>query len=162
WALHRAAAVELDAHLHRHQPRLIVEAGSGQTTALLAGYAAHSGARVITLEHDPVYAGHTRALLARKNLTGYADLRLAPLPPPPRRCLRLLRHPPPRRHRLRPHRRPPRSHRPPRRPVRPPPPPRPRLGNLAGQRRPPRRTRMPHPLADPPRRPPPHHDHPPR
>ena len=83
WALPAATAAELDARLSTLRPRLIVEAGSGASTLLLAAYAKAAGARVVSLEHHPTYHQATRDILARHGLAGYVDLRLAPLTPRP-------------------------------------------------------------------------------
>lgn len=79
WPLDRGVAAELDARLATLRPRVVVEAGSGDSTLVLARYAAASGATVVSLEHDPRWAAHTADLLARHRLGGLVDLRCAPL-----------------------------------------------------------------------------------
>lgn len=83
WALPAASAAELDARLATLQPRVVVEAGSGASTLLLAAYAAKTGATVVSLEHHPTYHRGTLDLLTRHALADRVDLRLAPLVPHP-------------------------------------------------------------------------------
>lgn len=79
WALDRAGAAELDARLAELQPRVVVEAGSGSSTLVLARYAAATGAHVVTLEHEPRFREATLRLLAEHDVAGRVDVRLAPL-----------------------------------------------------------------------------------
>jgi predicted O-methyltransferase YrrM len=79
WALDRGTAAELDARLADLRPKVVVEAGSGSSTVILARYAAATGAQVVTLEHDPRYAARTTALLDRLVPGHTVDLRVAPL-----------------------------------------------------------------------------------
>lgn len=79
WALDRGTAAELDARLATLRPKVIVEAGSGSSTVILARYAKATGAKVVTLEHLPVFADRTRAALDRAVPGHSVDLRLAPL-----------------------------------------------------------------------------------
>lgn len=81
WALDRHTAIELDHHLRRIQPRVIVETGCGASTVLLARYAEQHGARVVSLEHDARFRERTRMLLTRHRLGSHVDLRHAPLTP---------------------------------------------------------------------------------
>jgi Methyltransferase domain len=53
--------------------------GSRYSTAILAAYAAHHGAEVVTLEHDADYFRATRRALRRLGVDRCLDLRLAPL-----------------------------------------------------------------------------------
>lgn len=79
WALDRGTAAELDARLATLRPKVIVEAGSGSSTVVLARYARATGAKVVTLEHSPAFADRTRAALDRAAPGHAVDLRLAPL-----------------------------------------------------------------------------------
>lgn len=79
WALDRHTAVELAAWLDHIRPGLVVEAGSGATTVVLADYATRTGAKVVSLEHDGRYLARTADLLAQHRLGGVVDLRHAPL-----------------------------------------------------------------------------------
>lgn len=79
WTLDRKTAIELAAHLRHTQPSDILECGSGYSTVVLAEYARDTGARVTTLEHDPLWMSQTRGILIAQGLAEYVDLRLAPL-----------------------------------------------------------------------------------
>lgn len=63
WPLDAHSAVELDRYLATRRPRNIVECGSGSSTAVLARYAAATGARLTVLEHDAKHASRTIDLL---------------------------------------------------------------------------------------------------
>jgi predicted O-methyltransferase YrrM len=63
------------------QPRLVVECGSGLSTVVMA-YALRAsghGGKLVSLEHDPVYATATRRLLLAHGVDEVADVRSAPL-----------------------------------------------------------------------------------
>jgi hypothetical protein len=79
WSLDRKTAIELAAHLRHTQPANILECGSGYSTVVLAEYARDTGARVTTLEHDPLWMSQTRGILIAQGLAEYVDLRVAPL-----------------------------------------------------------------------------------
>jgi hypothetical protein len=79
WALDAPGAQLVHSRLIGRRPRLIVEAGSGASTVLLAEYARTAGARVVSLEHQAQYREATARLLAERCLADYVDLRLAPL-----------------------------------------------------------------------------------
>lgn len=79
WALDQEGARLLAERLAERRPRLVVEAGSGTSTVLLAEYARITGARVISLEHQTQFLERTRGLLAEHGLDGHVDVRLAPL-----------------------------------------------------------------------------------
>lgn len=80
WALDRGTAAELDARLAELRPKVVVEAGSGSSTLILARYAAATGAKVVSLEHQEPYLRRTQAALDRHFPGGHrVDLRLAPL-----------------------------------------------------------------------------------
>lgn len=63
------------------RPSLVVECGSGASTLwiALAMRRFGIGGRVIALEHDPVFGGKTRSLLARHDVGDLAEVRDAPL-----------------------------------------------------------------------------------
>lgn len=79
WSLDRAAALELAAFYRRTQPRVVVEAGSGYSTVIAGEYARDTGATVLSLDHDRVYADRTRGLLSSHGLDRYVTVRHAPL-----------------------------------------------------------------------------------
>lgn len=81
WSINQMLAIELAAYLDRVRPRRILEAGSGYSTAILAAYAAQSGAEVVTLEHDKTYLQKTMRGLHRLGVDRHVDLRLARLRP---------------------------------------------------------------------------------
>jgi hypothetical protein len=81
WSINQMLAIELAAYLDRVRPPRILEAGSGYSTAILAAYAAHHDAEVVTLEHDFRYLRATRVGLRTLGLDRHVDLRLAPLRP---------------------------------------------------------------------------------
>lgn len=63
-----------------HKPYNIVECSSGTSTIVLARSAQlNNQGHVYSLEHDPVYAGRTRAELKRQGLEGFATVLDAPL-----------------------------------------------------------------------------------
>lgn len=83
WPIDATFAAELDRRLQLRKPRVIVEVGSGASTAILAAYAqAHEGVKVISLEHDQQHAARTLALLERLGLAEHADIHLRPLHAP--------------------------------------------------------------------------------
>ncbi len=63
------------------RPSLVVECGSGASTLWLALAMRRFGigGRIIALDHDPVFGGKTRDLLARHGLGDLAEVRDAPL-----------------------------------------------------------------------------------
>lgn len=79
WAIDRATALELAAEYRRHQPRVVVEAGSGYSTVIAAEYARDSGATIVSLDHDPHWTRTTAGYLKSHGLEEYVDLRHAPL-----------------------------------------------------------------------------------
>jgi len=70
WALREESLEALDRRLSELEPKIMVEAGSGESTAVLSkhGY-------VVSLEHLPRYAMQTRALAPQ------AEIRLCKLKP---------------------------------------------------------------------------------
>jgi predicted O-methyltransferase YrrM len=63
------------------RPSLVVECGSGASTLWLALAMRQFGirGRIVALDHDPVYGGKTRDLLARHDVHDLAEVRDAPL-----------------------------------------------------------------------------------
>lgn len=63
------------------RPTLIVECGSGASTLWLALTMRRFGidGRIVALDHDPVFGGKTRELLARHGVLDLAEVRDAPL-----------------------------------------------------------------------------------
>jgi predicted O-methyltransferase YrrM len=63
------------------RPSLVVECGSGASTLWLALAMRRFGidGRVVALDHDPVFGGKTRGLLARHDVGDLAEVRDAPL-----------------------------------------------------------------------------------
>lgn len=59
WVLPDVAIEAIEARLEELRPGLVLEAGSGRSTAVLARHAAH----VVTLEHLPQHAARTRRTL---------------------------------------------------------------------------------------------------
>jgi predicted O-methyltransferase YrrM len=63
------------------RPSLVVECGSGASTLWLALAMRRFGidGRIVALDHDPVFGGRTRDLLARHDVRDLAEVRDAPL-----------------------------------------------------------------------------------
>ena len=63
------------------RPSLVVECGSGVSTLWLALAMRRFGidGRIVALDHDPVFGGKTRDLLARHDVREFAEVRDAPL-----------------------------------------------------------------------------------
>jgi predicted O-methyltransferase YrrM len=63
------------------RPSLVVECGSGASTLwlALAMRRFEIDGRIVALDHDPVFGGKTRDLLARHNVRDLAEVRDAPL-----------------------------------------------------------------------------------
>lgn len=70
WHLHASGLALLEEHVTAHPPRLAVEAGSGDTTLVLARHAE----RLVTLEHLPFHARAIEQRLTDAHLT--AEIRL--------------------------------------------------------------------------------------
>lgn len=81
WRLPDDACALLARLVADHRPELILECGSGRSTVVLAEAVSDWGGKVITLEHDAGFYRETRALVAARELTAWADVRLAPLEP---------------------------------------------------------------------------------
>lgn len=82
WAVSPDFAVMLLNEIRARRPGLVVELGSGAST-VLTGYALESlgVGRLISLEHDPVYAQRSQELIGAHGLDSVAVVRLAPLFP---------------------------------------------------------------------------------
>lgn len=72
-------AVKLYRHCEATAPKVVLDVGSGTSTAVLALYAARYGARVISLEHNRNWCDRTREVLGRMGLREHVELVHAPL-----------------------------------------------------------------------------------
>jgi len=81
WAASPDLLVVLVDLVIAERPSLVVECGSGASTLWLALAMRQSGidGRIIALDHDPVFGGKTRDLLARHDVGHLAEVRDAPL-----------------------------------------------------------------------------------
>jgi predicted O-methyltransferase YrrM len=81
WAASPDLLVVLVDLVITQRPSLIVECGSGASTLWLALAMRRFGidGRIIALDHDPVFGGKTRDLLARHDVRDLAEVRDAPL-----------------------------------------------------------------------------------
>lgn len=80
WALSPAAALAVAEVVVETEARLVVEAGSGSSTVVVALALAKQGSgRVVALEHDAAFAEKTRRDLRRHGVEDYAEVVLAPL-----------------------------------------------------------------------------------
>jgi predicted O-methyltransferase YrrM len=80
WSMAPDMAVLLAEQIRGLGPKVIVEASSGISTLISAYVLESLGAgRVVSLEHDPVYAQKTRDLLERHGLSKWAVVLDAPL-----------------------------------------------------------------------------------
>jgi predicted O-methyltransferase YrrM len=81
WAASPDLLVVLVDLVITERPSLVVECGSGASTLWLALAMRRSGTggRIIALDHDPVFGGKTRDLLARHDVRDLAEVRDAPL-----------------------------------------------------------------------------------
>ncbi|TVR28058.1 MAG: class I SAM-dependent methyltransferase [Balneolaceae bacterium] len=81
WAATPELAITVQKVVQKYKPDLIVETGSGVTT-LIAAYSLekhHPGGKIISLDHDPVYANKTRDEIKLHSLSDWAEVRTAPL-----------------------------------------------------------------------------------
>jgi len=83
WTASADLLVELVDRFVETRPATVVEGGSGVSTVVLALAAREHGipARIVALEHDPVWAETTRRMLARHGVADLAEVRVAPLGP---------------------------------------------------------------------------------
>ncbi len=81
WAASPDLLVVLVDLIISERPSLVVECGSGASTLWLALAMRRFGidGRIIALDHDPVFGGKTRDLLARHGVRDLAEVRDAPL-----------------------------------------------------------------------------------
>lgn len=80
WAADPILAHNVVRLLTETRPSLVLECGSGSSTVVIARCLRALGrGRVISLEHDPVYARHTTDLLRREGLDDLATVVTAPL-----------------------------------------------------------------------------------
>jgi predicted O-methyltransferase YrrM len=81
WAASPDLLVVLVDLVITERPSLVVECGSGASTLWLALAMRRFGidGRIIALDHDPVFGGKTRDLLARHDVHDLAEVRDAPL-----------------------------------------------------------------------------------
>lgn len=81
WAATPELAVTVQKVIQKYKPDLIVEAGSGVTT-LVAAYSLekyHSNGKIISIDHDQIYADKTRDEIKLHSLSDLAEVRTAPL-----------------------------------------------------------------------------------
>ena len=81
WAATPELAITVQKVVQKYKPNLIVETGSGVTT-LIAAYSLekyHPDGKIISLDHDPVYANKTRDEIKLHSLSDMAEIRTAPL-----------------------------------------------------------------------------------
>jgi predicted O-methyltransferase YrrM len=80
WAAAPDFLTEIARTALERRPETIVECGSGASTIVLAYCAKRNGkGRVLSLEHEPVYAEATRSALRRHGLSDWATILDAPL-----------------------------------------------------------------------------------
>lgn len=82
FALNARSLVHLLDVVRAKAPQVVVELGSGTSTVWLAYVLQGSGARIISIDHDPLYAAKTRAQLVKHGLTDVAEVRVAELSSP--------------------------------------------------------------------------------
>lgn len=80
WALNAPEILTLLDLVTTNRPKLVVELGSG-TSSVWLGYALErsGNGRVISIEHDPDFAGRTKEDLRRHGLEDVVEVRTAPL-----------------------------------------------------------------------------------
>lgn len=80
WAASPDFLQALGNSVRERRPQTVLECSSGVSTVLLAAAMRNQGAgKVFSLEHDPLYAGKTRALLSHFGLEAWAEVVDAPL-----------------------------------------------------------------------------------
>ncbi|HYF73582.1 MAG TPA: class I SAM-dependent methyltransferase [Nocardioides sp.] len=81
WAASPDLVLEVVDRLLAERPRLVVELGSGASTAVLALAVREHGldTRIVSLDHNAHYAARTRELLERHGVADLVDVRFAPL-----------------------------------------------------------------------------------
>nr|WP_255524181.1 class I SAM-dependent methyltransferase [Terrabacter sp. MAHUQ-38] len=83
WAASPDLVLTLVGEVLTRRPALVVECGSGVSTLWLSLVIDHFGleTRVVSLDHDPVYAEQTRQTLRDHGVAHVAEVRDAPLAP---------------------------------------------------------------------------------
>lgn len=82
WAASSDFITLIGETLMSHRPRHVMELGSGLSTVFLAEMlSAESGARITSLDHDPLYAEQTRERLRIRGLDAHVQVVDAPLEP---------------------------------------------------------------------------------
>ncbi len=80
WMLPDDALRTICSLIGEHEPEVILEAGSGRSTVVIADFLRDLGhGRIVSLEHEPDFALSTKAWLAENNLAEFADVRYAPI-----------------------------------------------------------------------------------
>jgi predicted O-methyltransferase YrrM len=81
WALNPTDLLALLHVIEQRRPAVVVELGSG-TSSIWIGYALQRlGGRLISIDHEPQYAGNTRGMVAAHGLGAVVEVRDAPLRP---------------------------------------------------------------------------------
>ena len=81
WALNPTDLLALLHLIGQRRPAVVVELGSG-TSSVWIGYALEKlGGRLISIDHEPEYAGRTRRMVAEHGLRSVVEVRDAPLRP---------------------------------------------------------------------------------
>ncbi len=81
WALNPTDLLALLHLIEQRRPAVVVELGSG-TSSVWIGYALQRlGGRLISVDHEPEYAGRTRRMLTAHGLDTVVEVRDAPLRP---------------------------------------------------------------------------------
>lgn len=81
WAMHAVLGETIAREIALNQPRLVLECGSGSSTAFIAYCLSQfcPDGRVVSLDHEAEYADKTRRLLQKVGMTGRAEVVTAPL-----------------------------------------------------------------------------------
>lgn len=80
WSSSPALAAQLIGVIRVHRPQHILELGSGVSTVVMAMALKEQGSgRILSVDHDPVYAGKTRLELSAQDLNSWATVHDAPL-----------------------------------------------------------------------------------
>ncbi|SEM11225.1 class I SAM-dependent methyltransferase [Halomonas daqiaonensis] len=80
WASSPDLLLELQDFVLSTKPESVVELGSGVSTLVIADALRQNGSgKLISLEHSSHYGSKTRLMLERDNLSGWVDLKIAPL-----------------------------------------------------------------------------------
>jgi predicted O-methyltransferase YrrM len=80
WAMSPDSLKVLIEILREHQPKLVVEAGSGTSTVVIAYILKQlGGGKVVSLEDDEDFGARTQAAVQDHGLSRYGDVRIAPL-----------------------------------------------------------------------------------